>query len=63
MFRWPKCEDGHHKFEGRWDRTTLALDDGPYGPDDVSIRRPLQSIYVGDICVRCGMFVARNQSS
>ena len=50
MLKRRPCADSNHTFEGRYDRVTLPLDDGPYSPGDFKTLRPINVIYVGDIC-------------
>lgn len=61
MFRKRTCEEGFHKFAGRWDSVTVTPDEGPIGPGDMTREpREISRFYVGDICVRCGKFVQRD---
>lgn len=54
------CDDGVHKFEGRFDYDPPVGRFTDFDPDDVK-RVFGRYTYVRDICVRCGKTIERNK--
>lgn len=61
MFNRPKCSDGAHKFEARYDEKPGNVEiRSVRGVSAADLRElMLLRVYVHDICVKCGKVVTR----